>query len=212
MYTYGSVVVTWAALGLLQLGAEVELLRKRDAFSVTTSSMTIEALVVDKAMNWLETQSTTHTCFFCDCKSMLRKIQTGWIRMHWLSRWGGQDYKVTVSYSCLRMQNQCQWANLTSFAVDRAVDLADILNAYHEKFLIEDSRDDKKLRSINCLLHLGVKWGVGGHDHHSDCIRSLINQHKTETVSHCVLANMLQEISERLWTCPWCNADDISTN
>ena len=54
------------------------------AFSVTTSSLTIEVMAVTRAMAWLETQTFTDVCFLSDSMSILRKIENRWFRIQWL--------------------------------------------------------------------------------------------------------------------------------
>ena len=58
---------------------------KEDSGAVTTSSLTVEVMAVTKAMAWLETQTFTGVCFLSDSMSMLRKIEKGRFRRHWLA-------------------------------------------------------------------------------------------------------------------------------
>ena len=89
IYTDGSVIrhvpSSWAFTA--QVGGDVV---KEDSggFAVTTSSLTMEIMAVTKAMIWLESQTFIHACFLSDSMSMLRKIETGWARRHWIESLG----------------------------------------------------------------------------------------------------------------------------
>jgi ribonuclease HI len=60
-----------------------------ELFYHTTSSMTMGAMAVTKALSWLETQAFTNVCILRDSMSMLRKIEAGWKLGEWLEslRW-----------------------------------------------------------------------------------------------------------------------------
>jgi ribonuclease HI len=47
------------------------------AFSVTTSSLTMEVMAVTRAKAWLETQTFTDVCSLSNSMSMPRKIENG---------------------------------------------------------------------------------------------------------------------------------------
>lgn len=75
IYTDGSVVrhtkSSWAFTAQVKGKTKME---DSGAFSVTTSSLTMEVMAVTKAMAWLETQTFTDVCFLIDSMSMLIKI------------------------------------------------------------------------------------------------------------------------------------------
>lgn len=170
----------------------------------------MEVMAVTKAMSWLETQNATHACFLSDSMSMLRKIQTGWIREQWLQsviRSGLQ--RVTFIFvpghaGVSGNERADRLASCAPIASGRAMDRADILNAIREKGRTEDSQNDEDSTSVSRLLELGVKCGAARLERHTGHMRQLINQHRTGTVSRHVLANILKGMSERLWTCSTC--------
>ena len=47
------------------------------AFSMTTSSITMEVLAVTNALLWLESQNYTHACILSDSLSRIRKVEAG---------------------------------------------------------------------------------------------------------------------------------------
>jgi hypothetical protein len=50
------------------------------AVAATISSLTMQVMVVSKALSWLETQTFPQACFLRNSMSMLRKIESGWLQ------------------------------------------------------------------------------------------------------------------------------------
>lgn len=57
----------------------------------------------------------------------------------------------------------------------------------------------------------GTEWNVVQLDKYAGSIRSLLNQHRTRTISNLVLANIFKGILWHLWTCSECSNDDLLT-
>jgi hypothetical protein len=54
------------------------------AFSITTSIMTMEEMVVTQANMWLESQNYTHLCILSDSMSIIWRVEAGCVCRQWL--------------------------------------------------------------------------------------------------------------------------------
>ena len=61
----------------------VKLVEKSSAYSTVTSNMRMEIEGVTAALNWLITDTSTHSVILTDSLSMLRKIEKFMLRKEW---------------------------------------------------------------------------------------------------------------------------------
>ena len=207
IYTDGSVIrhvrSSWAFTA--QVGGDVV---KEDSggFAVTTSSLTMEIMAVTKAMIWLESQTFIHACFLSDSMSMLRKIETGWARRHWIESLGRSkltkiSFIFVPGHAGVRGNERAdRLAGMAAVQSGRAMDQADIINSLRERGRVHDSRNSGESTTLTRLQELKVKCGVARQERYAGRQRRIVNQQRTGVVSRHTLMDILRERSEHLWT------------
>ena len=220
IYTDGSVVQhtrsSWAFTA--QVGGRT-IKEDSGAVAVTTSSLTVEVMAVTKAMAWLETQAFTGVCFLSDSMSMLRKIEKGRFRRHWLaslerSQLAQISFIFVPGHAGVRGNERADWlAGTAAVACGHAMDRADIINALRDAGREKDWNADIESATLTRLREHRVPRGIATHERHGGVLRRMVNQHRTGVVSRYTVRNILRRISECLWTnSSMCNEDDLSTN
>lgn len=76
----------------------------------------------------------------------------------------------------------------------------------------QDLRNDEEYTSVSRLLEHGVECGAVRFERLTGQMKSLINQHRGETVGRLVMASILKGISEHTWTCFTSREYDLSAN
>jgi hypothetical protein len=133
--------------------------------SLTTSSTTMEAMAVIRAISSLETQISHYVCILKDSICMLRKIETVCIRQEWLAAIErssltvlcfivvpGHEY-MKCNERALILQYvevvQCRWYNngLTDVEVmlgGIAMDRSSIMNVIKDVWRVSDTANDSE--------------------------------------------------------------------
>ena len=84
IYTDGSVVKQQrSAWAFTARAAGRTVQESSGAYSMTTSSMTMEVMAGTQTFIWLESQNYTNVCVLSDSMSMIRKVDAGSIRRQW---------------------------------------------------------------------------------------------------------------------------------
>jgi ribonuclease HI len=219
IFTDGSVVRhVRSAWGFVAFRGGLSVREDSGAFPVTTSSMTMEVKAVSRAMVWLETQDDVHVVFLSDSMSMLRKVQTGCVRNEWLrslekSRLQCVTFIFVPGHAGVKGNERADaLASLAVLTEGPAMDRSDIVNALCDLFRSNDAIDDIDSTSMSRMAESGIRCGCARQERYVGFIRSVVNQHRTGTVSRRVLAEILKRKSERLWTWSERDEDDLSTN
>jgi ribonuclease HI len=207
IYTDGSVVrhtrSSWAFTAQVKGKTKME---DSGAFSVTTSSLTMEVMAVTKAMAWLETQTFTDVCFLSDSMSMLRKIENGWFRRQWLESLARSKltkicFIFVPGHAGVRGNERADFlAGGAAMESGRSMDRSDILHAIREDSRENDSSKDIESVSMTRLYEHQVGRGVAREERFSGSQRRIVNQHRTGVVSRFTLRDILKRRSEHLWT------------
>ena len=180
---------------------------------MTTSSLKMVIMAVAKAFAWLETQDYTRVYLINDSMSMLRKIETGLIRCQWLesiqrSNIRSVTFIFVPGHSGVEGNERAD--SLASSAILTAgqpMDRADIINNLRDMGRTEDFEGNVS-SSLSRMRELGVKIGIARTERYSGRMKGTVKEHRTGTISRCLLMNILRGRSEHLWTCPECYNDD----
>jgi ribonuclease HI len=184
------------------------------AFAATTSSLTMEVMAVTKAFIWLESQNFSRASILSDSMNMIQKVQNGAIRRQWLeSITKSKLSKVTFIFvpghaGVLGNERADQLAADAVIAEGQPMDRGDILNAVKESARREDF-GDVDAPAITRMQDMGLKVGVARKESHTRPGKSTINQHRTGTISHTTLTDILKRRPEHLWTCPTCDDGNL---
>ena len=200
-----------------QVGGDVV---KEDSggFAVTTSSLTMEIMAVTKAMIWLESQTFIHACFLSDSMSMLRKIETGWARRHWMESLGRSkltkiSFIFVPGHAGVRGNERAdRLAGMAAVQSGRAMDQADIINSLRERGRVHDSRNSGESTTLTRLQELKVKCGVARQERYAGRQRRIVNQQRTGVVSRHTLMDILRrDRSTYGLICSTCSDGDPTT-
>ena len=90
------------------------------------------------------------------------------------------------------------------------MDRGDVINALRESIRSEEF-DDCGSTSVTRMREGGIKVGTARGEHYRKRLKSMINQHRTGTISRATLIDLLRRRSEHLWICPEYNEDNLET-
>ena len=138
--------------------------------------------------------------------SMLRKIETGWARRHWIESLGRSkltkiSFIFVPGHAGVRGNERAdRLAGMAAVQSGRAMDQADIINSLRERGRVHDSRNSGESTTLTRLQELKVKCGVARQERYAGRQRRIVNQQRTGVVSRHTLMDILRERSEHLWT------------
>ena len=155
-------------------------------------------------------------CILSDSLSMISKINAGHVHKQWMQSLSTSSLRqITFIFvpghagvqgneraDCLAGS-----ANITE---GQPMDRADISNALRESFRAKEF-DGCVSTSVIRMRDCGLKVGTARREHFRKRLKSMINQHRTSTISRATLIDLLRRRSEHLWICPECNNDNLET-
>src|SRR5579871_6165999 len=96
------------------------------------------------------------------------------------------------------------------FITGQPMDKGDIDNALRESFRAKEF-DGCVSTALGRMRVGGLKFGTARRETLRKRLKSMINQHRTSTISRATLIDLLRRRSEHLWICPECNNDNLET-
>jgi ribonuclease HI len=101
IYRCGSVIrgckSGWGFLAMLRGRVVAE---RSGAYETTTSSMRMEIEAVTAALKWVSGTNVIKAVIVSDSQSMIRKVESGWLRYEWMESIRASDLKCLVWIYC----------------------------------------------------------------------------------------------------------------
>ena len=176
------------------------------AYAITTRSMRMEEEAATAALSWLSTTSYTGAVIVTDSQSMLRKLESGFIKPEWKgailqSRLKHLVWIFTPGHAGVKGNERAdELAGEAALSYDFLWSQRDVTMAL-EKICEEQAKDSatmERLLELNITKGSGVKSTLRGEE------RYRVNQLNTGTISSATLSWMLRKKTEHEWTCPNC--------
>src|SRR5579871_210916 len=155
-------------------------------------------------------------CILSDSMSMISKINAGHVRKQWMQSLSTSSLRqVTFIYvpghaGVQGNESADRLAGSANITEGQPMDRADIINALRESFRAKEF-DGCVSTSVIRMRECGLRVGTARRENFRRRLKAMINQHRTGTISHATLIELLRRRSEHLWICPECNDDNLET-
>src|SRR5579871_1349800 len=147
---------------------------------------------------------------------MINKIKAGRLHKQWMQSLGRSTLRQ-ITFIFVPGHAGVQGNERDDFLAGSAkiiegqpMDRGDVDNALREAFRAKEF-DGCVSTSVGRMQEGGLRVGTARRETLRKCLKSMINQHRTGTISHATLIDLLRWRSEHLWICPEGNDDNLET-
>ena len=178
-------------------------MERSEAYNITTSSMRMEEIAVTAALQWVSSTMHKGMAIVMDSQSILRKIQSGWMKPEWLeainkSRLARIAWIFTPGHAGVcgneRADQMARVATISPNYTMGEMEILAVLLGAHD----EDTDSD----TVRRLHELGIDQGSGQKCARRGRARNIMNQTAMGTISRPTLSFMLERGAECLWAFP----------
>ncbi|BFZ09631.1 hypothetical protein BsWGS_12670 [Bradybaena similaris] len=180
------------------------------AYSTTTSSMRMEIEAATAALAWLTEQQDKRAVIVTDLQSMLKKIESGFLRREWADLLTVSNTEMFAWIYCpghagvLGNEQADRLAGEAPIQGGLKWDRGDLITALKEQSIREEEEAWRNDPHVNTMIKNGVKYGEGRTSTLSGR-RLVTNNHATTgTISIHTLRWILERGEEQIWEWPYC--------